>query len=75
MNILDYERLGPDIWKHIYLKEKESVLMRQAFRWFRNGEVVSNAYEGRSMESVCEDWGWKIVERYGEHIAIITEMK
>lgn len=36
-------------------------------------EVVSNAYESRSMEVVCKERGWEIVVRYGAHIAIIKD--
>jgi hypothetical protein len=70
---LAYERLQRDIWKQIMVRPGESVMVRHAFRWHRNGEVVSNAYESFSLEGVCEDRGWKIVERFGEHIAVISE--
>jgi hypothetical protein len=70
---LAYERLHKEIWKSIMVRPGESVMVRHAFRWHRNGEVVSNAYESFSLEGVCEDRGWKIVERFGEHIAVISE--
>ena len=69
---LAYERLQRDIWKHIMVRPGESVMVRHAFRWHKNGQVVSNAYESYSLEGVCADRGWKIVETYGEHIAIIS---
>lgn len=73
VTILDYERLDYDLWKNIATKQEESVLVRHAFRWFRNGEAVSNAYESRDLESICEERNWKIVVRYGDHIAIVIE--
>lgn len=69
--LLDYERLGTDLWKHIGVSEEESVAVRHAFRWFKNGELLSNAYESMSIEQICEDRGWEIVTKYGDHIAII----
>ena len=73
--LLDYERLleAETISKAIYTLPDESVLIRNAFRWKLNGKVVSNAYECHSMEQVCEDRGWRIVAKYGDHIAIISE--
>jgi len=72
-NLLDYERLieASAISKAIFTLEGESVLIRNAFRWKLDGMVVSNAYESFSMEQVCEERGWKIVTKYGEHIGII----
>lgn len=72
-DILDYERLydAGAISKSIYTLPGESVLIRNAFRWKRDGVVVSNAYEMQDMEQVCQDRGWEIVVRYGDHIAII----
>lgn len=71
VSILDFERLDYDLWKNIATKQGESVLVRHAFRWSRNGEFVPNAYESRDLESICEERNWKIVERYGDHIAIV----
>lgn len=73
--LLDYERLlnAAEISKAILTMKGESVLIRNAFRWKKDGMVVSNAYEGHSLEEVCEERGWTIVVKYGEHIAIITE--
>jgi hypothetical protein len=34
--------------------------------------VIPNAYESFSLEGICEERGWNIVERYGDHIAIIS---
>ena len=72
--MLDYERLNAaEIAKAIYTVPGESVIVRSAFRWLRNGEVIPNGYEMFSMEGICEDRNWKIVARYGDHIAIISE--
>ena len=69
--LLAYERLNREIWKSILTMPGESVLIRHAFRWHKNGEVVSNAYESRELNSLCEEHGWKVVQMFGEHIAII----
>jgi hypothetical protein len=75
--LLDYERLlnAEEISRAILTLKGESVLIRNAFRWKKDGMVVSNAYECHGMEEVCEERGWKIVVKYGEHIAIISENK
>jgi hypothetical protein len=73
-HILDYERLNAtEIAKAIYTRPGESVIVRSAFRWMRDGQVIPNAYEMFSMEGVCEDRGWQIIAQFGEHIAIISE--
>lgn len=56
----------------IFTLNEESVLVRNSFRWKKDGEAISDAYTAMSMEQVCEERGWKIVERYGEHLAIIA---
>lgn len=73
--LLDYERLlnAEEISRAILTLKGESVLIRNAFRWKKDGMVVSNAYECHGMEEVCEERGWKIIVKYGEHIAIISE--
>lgn len=73
ISVLPYERISRDIWQHIWVSDGESVMVRHPFRWQRNGEVVSNAYESMSLDQVCGDRGWIIVERFGEHMAIIRE--
>lgn len=71
--LLAYERLSREIWKNILTMPGESVLIRHAFRWHKNGEVVCNAYESRELKSLCEEHGWKVVQTLGEHIAIISQ--
>lgn len=70
---MDYERLHDDIWRHFTVHRGEWVLHRGAFRWRRNGNFISNGYESFGMESICEENGWDVVEKYGEHIAIIRD--
>ncbi len=67
----DHERLNPEIWKYIGVEPGQSVIVCQPFRWFRNGEVIPNAYEMFSVETVCRDNGWEIVASYGPHIAVV----
>jgi len=70
-NILPYERIDElKIIEAIRVSSGEFIVVRRPFRWMKNGEAISNAYESFGMECVCEDNGWKIVEKYGEHIAI-----
>jgi hypothetical protein len=71
MAMLPYERLGENIHEHIYCAKGEKVLQRRPFRWKLNGQVVCNAYESFSMESVCDDNGFEIVERYADDLAIV----
>ena len=73
-DLLAYERLDENkILDAIRLLPGEFIMMRRPFRWMKDGEVVPNAYESFRLEGICEDNGWKIVERYGEHIAICKE--
>jgi hypothetical protein len=69
-----YERLNNsvELSRAIFTIDNEYVLVRNSFRWKKDGETISDAYSAMSMEQVCEERGWKIVERYGEHLAIIT---
>ena len=70
-DILDYERLDPKVLGHGFrLKQGEFLLVRQPFRWLRDSSVIPNAYEMFTMEQVCRDNGFQIVETYGDNIAI-----
>lgn len=73
LSILDYERLNANIYECILTFEGESVLVRQPFRWMKNGEVVPNAYECLDLEQICEERNWKIIAKYGDSLAIISE--
>lgn len=73
IRLMDYERLHDDIWKHITVNSGESVITRGPFRWRCNGFFISNGYEMFEAESICEENGWEIVVKYGEHIAIIKD--
>jgi hypothetical protein len=68
-----FERLNnaAALTRAIFTMPEESVLVRNSFRWKKDGESISDAYTAMSMEQVCEERGWKIVERYGEHLAVI----
>lgn len=49
---------------------EEFVLYRGAFRWMNmDDEVMSNHYEGMSVESIAEEFGYEIVYS-AEHAAI-----
>lgn len=72
--LLDYERLDSDeIWKHIKTSEGEHVIVRSAFRWLIDGEVIPNAYECHDLEDVCSERNWSIVCSYGLSLAVIRK--
>ena len=74
LRFLPYERLDPDgITKSIICLDGEMVLVRSSFNWRLNSNPIPNGREGIPMENLCEDWGWEIVEKYGDHIAIVRE--
>ena len=76
MKTLAYERLNAErLTEAIGHCDGEHVLVRQAFRWMLDGQVVNNAYESCSLASVCEDNGWKVIEQYGEHLAIVMDKR
>lgn len=68
-----YERLNDAvaISRAVFTLENESVLVRNSFRWKKDGEAIPDAHSAMSLEQVCEERGWKIVERYGEHLAVV----
>ena len=71
MALLAYARLNAEtISASIFTRDDEFVICRQAFRWLKDGLVISNGYEMFEMETIIEDNGWELVETYGEHIAI-----
>ena len=48
-----------------HLEEGEFIIWREPFRWHRDqggeeGAVISNAYEGHSIDQVAEDSGWEV---------------
>jgi hypothetical protein len=69
-----YERLNnaAAISRAIYTHGGESVLIRNSFRWKNDGHTIQDTHSSMSMEQVCKAHGWRIVERYGEHLAIIS---
>ena len=73
--LLDYERLSDPaaISRAILTFEGESVLIRNPFRWTKDGLEIPDAYAEMPLDLVCSERGWKIVERYGEHMAIVSE--
>lgn len=72
--MLAHERINAKaIAAAILCWEGEFVIVRSAFRWLKHGtDVIPNAYEMFDMEQVCEERDWRIVERYGDHIAIVA---
>lgn len=68
-----YERLNnaTALSSAVFTLENESVLVRNSFRWKKDGVVIADACSSMSMEQVCQQQGWRIVERYGEHLAIV----
>lgn len=72
-SLLAYERLRPDLHLLIETCEGERVIQRQPFNWLKDGILICNGVEGQSMEHICEERGWQIVEKYGEHLGIIIE--
>lgn len=68
-----YERLNDAVAvsRAVFTLENESVLVRNSFRWKKDGEAIPDAPSAMSLEQVCEERGWKIVERYGEHLAVV----
>ncbi|HSP43951.1 MAG TPA: hypothetical protein VLO11_13845 [Luteolibacter sp.] len=73
-SLLDYERLSrsASISRAILTFADESVLIRNAFQWMLDGEPIPDADARMDLDQVCEPRGWKIVERYGKHIAIVS---
>ena len=70
----DYERLNnaAAVTSAIFTMKHESVLVRNSFRWKKDGEPIPEAHASMSMEQVCEQQGWRIVECYGEHLAVVA---
>jgi hypothetical protein len=73
-SLLDYERLyQPALISRAILRlEGEGVLIRRPFRWTLDGEPINECQAYLGLEKVCELRGWKIVARYGDHIAIVS---
>lgn len=71
-HFIDFERItGDTIASCFKTQDDESVLVRQPFRWLRDGKVISNAYESYDLEGICNERGWEIVHRYGDSLAIV----
>jgi hypothetical protein len=71
-HLVDFERINGDTIASCFkTQDDESVLVRQPFRWLRDGKVVSNAYESYDLECLCNERGWEIVHRYGNSLAIV----
>ncbi len=72
--ILDYERLYKphEIARGILTLENESILIRRPFLWTKDGEELHDTTARMELAQVCREHGWKIVERFGRHIAIVS---
>jgi len=55
------------------LDDGEFVIKRRPYRWHKDDKVISNAYEGQSLETVCEDRKWEIIHNF-HHIAVVKEI-
>jgi hypothetical protein len=69
-----YERLNnaAAISRAVYTHGNEAVLVRNSFHWKKDGQTIPEAHASMSMKQVCKAHRWKIVERYGEHLAIVA---
>lgn len=57
-----------------FCNEDEFVLYRDVFRWFNmDNEVMSNHYEGMSVEQLAEDFEYEVV--YNAKHAAIFKLK
>ena len=78
IELLDYELFSDDIHKNIIplgYGKKAKVIVRRAFRWQLNGERINNGYESQSAEGLCEERGWEVLRKIGDHIAIVNTDK
>lgn len=67
LNALVADQLRP------FLKPGQKVIWREPFRWFDDNGVMSNHYDGQSLEYLAETWGYEIDWDYNmHHAAIIT---
>lgn len=73
-SLRDYERLYKphELSRAILTFQGESVLIRRPFRWTRDGVDLIDVNARMELEEICENHGWKIVERYGPHIGIVS---
>lgn len=56
-----------------FLKPGQKVIWREPFRWHDDNGVLSNHYDGQSLEYLAEEWGYEIEWDYNmHHAAIIT---
>lgn len=67
----EYDYYGVGIWEHIKVTPGESVIIRHAFRWRLNGQIIENSYERDPLEKVLKDNAFKLVRKLNDHIAII----
>ena len=56
------------------LYENEKIIWRDAFRWHDKDGVLSNHYEGQSIQLLCEDFNYKLVHNFN-HVAVIKKNK
>lgn len=71
-HLVDFERINGDTIASCFkTQDDESVLVRQPFRWLRDGKVISNSHESYDLECICNERGWEIVHRYGDSLAIV----
>lgn len=60
--------------KKYYLKPGMMLIYRDAFRWKNeDGEVLSNHFEGNSLRSLAEEFGYNIVIDFN-HVAIVEKI-
>ena len=58
-----------------YLKPGQKVIWRQPFRWFDDDGVLSNHYDGMSIEQLAEDFGYDVDWDFNMHHAAIVSKK
>ena len=70
-----YERLNnaAALTRAILTCDGESLLVRNSYCWKKDGLAILDAPQSMSMNQVCKKKGWKIVETYGPHLAVIAE--
>lgn len=57
-----------------YLQPDESIIWRAPFRWHDDDGVLSNHYEGQSIEYICETFDYELVHDFN-HVAVIRKVK
>lgn len=58
-----------------FLKEGDKVIWREPFRWHDDDGVLSNHYDGASLESLAEEFGYDIDWDTNMHHAAIVRKR